>query len=86
MVAEIVPEKNLQLRVFSLLPLMFTLGCIFGASLGGLLAKPAEKFPRLFGRNSFLIRFPFALPNLVLSIFILIILPLVILFLNVCSF
>ncbi|PQE20420.1 major facilitator superfamily transporter protein [Rutstroemia sp. NJR-2017a BBW] len=67
MVAEMVPQKELQPRAFSIMPLVWSLGSIFGPSFGGFLAKPAQNFPELFGDNKFLLRFPFALPNLVAS-------------------
>lgn len=67
MVAEMVPQKELQPRAFSIMPLVWSLGSIFGPSFGGFLAKPAQNFPDLFGKNKFLLKFPFALPNLVAS-------------------
>lgn len=68
MVAEMVPEKELQPRAFSIMPLVWNLGSIFGPSFGGFFAKPAENMPALFGHNELLIRFPFLLPNMVASI------------------
>jgi MFS family permease len=67
MVAEMVPEKELQPRAFSIMPLVWGLGSIFGPSFGGFFAKPAEHMPGLFGNNKFMIKFPFALPNFVAS-------------------
>jgi hypothetical protein len=64
-VAEMVPQKSLQPRAFSLLPLVWQIGSIVGPVLGGALASPATKLPELFGKNEFLRKFPFALPNLV---------------------
>jgi MFS family permease len=72
MVAEMVPERELQPRAFSIMPLVWTLGSIFGPSFGGFFAKPAENIPSLFGHNHFLIAFPFALPNIVASVLFLI--------------
>ncbi|OWP04826.1 hypothetical protein B2J93_4108 [Marssonina coronariae] len=72
MVAEMVPQKELQPRAFSIMPLVWTLGSIFGPSFGGFFAKPAENFPGLFGRSKFLMKFPFALPNLVAGVLFLI--------------
>ena len=64
-VAELVPYKELQPRAFSIMPLVWTIGSIFGPGFGGALANPAAKYPKLFG-NSWLLRtYPFALPNLV---------------------
>ncbi|KAE9368716.1 MFS general substrate transporter [Stipitochalara longipes BDJ] len=68
MVAEMVPEKELQPRAFSIMPLVWSIGSIFGPSFGGFFAKPAEHMPGLFGNNKFLIKFPFALPNIVASV------------------
>jgi hypothetical protein len=69
MVAEMVPERELQPRAFSIMPLVWSLGSIFGPSFGGFFAKPADNMPGLFGNNKFLIKFPFALPNIVASAF-----------------
>ena len=66
-VAEMVPEKMLQPKAFSIMPLVWSFGSILGPTLGGSLAKPATAYPQLFGDNEFLKRFPFALPNLVAS-------------------
>ena len=64
MVAEMVPEKELQPRAFSIMPLVWTIGSIFGPAFGGALASPAEKHPDLFGGSAFLKKYPFLLPNL----------------------
>lgn len=69
MVAEIVPERELQPRAFSIMPLVWTIGSIFGPAFGGALARPAEKHPGLFGDSVFLRRYPFALPNLAAACF-----------------
>ncbi|RDL33327.1 uncharacterized protein BP5553_08766 [Venustampulla echinocandica] len=66
-VAEMVPQKELQPRAFSIMPLVWSLGSIFGPTFGGFFAKPAENYPGLFGQNKFLIKYPFALPNIVAS-------------------
>ncbi|KUJ24464.1 MFS general substrate transporter [Mollisia scopiformis] len=65
MVAEMVPQKELQPRAFSIMPLVWTIGSIFGPSFGGMFAKPTENLPWLFGGNKFFEKFPFLLPNLV---------------------
>lgn len=64
MVAEMVPEKELQPRAFSVMPLVWTIGTIFGPAFGGSLAKPAEKHPNIFGGSKFWEKYPFLLPNL----------------------
>ncbi|KAK2749672.1 hypothetical protein FQN57_005894 [Myotisia sp. PD_48] len=62
-VAELVPERSLQPRAFSLMPLVWTIGSIFGPAFGGALANPVEKHPKLFGNSEFFKKYPFALPN-----------------------
>jgi predicted MFS family arabinose efflux permease len=69
MVAEMVPEKSLQPKAFSVLPLIWAVGSTVGPAFGGLFAKPTEKFPSLFGHNRFFTKFPFALPNLIAGVF-----------------
>lgn len=84
-VAELVPQKILQPRAFSIMPLVWTVGSILGPILGGALAKPAERYPDIFGNSNFFKEFPFALPNLVACIFFLLGLFMGILFLKVRS-
>lgn len=81
-VAELVPQKELQPRAFSVMPLVWTIGSIFGPGFGGALAKPAAKYPGLFGKSGFLKRYPFALPNIIASLFFLVGLAAGILFLK----
>jgi hypothetical protein len=68
-VAEMVPQKSLQPRAFSILPLVWQIGSIIGPILGGALASPAKKLPQWFGKSTFFKTFPFLLPNLVNSVF-----------------
>ncbi|KAL1985627.1 hypothetical protein VTN96DRAFT_7607 [Rasamsonia emersonii] len=68
MVAEMVPEKELQPRAFSLMPLVWTIGSIFGPAFGGALANPAVKHPDIFGGSEFLRKYPFALPNMLSAV------------------
>ncbi|KAK8104702.1 MFS general substrate transporter [Apiospora kogelbergensis] len=68
MVAELVPEKELQPRAFSIMPLVWSVGSIFGPAFGGLFAKPAQQFPAIFGDSTFFNQYPFALPNMLGSV------------------
>ncbi|KAF3913837.1 hypothetical protein ABW21_db0202108 [Orbilia brochopaga] len=63
-VAELVPERELQPQAFSLLPLVWSIGSIAGPILGGFLSEPAKKYPAIFPPGSFFDRHPFALPNI----------------------
>lgn len=67
-VAELVPQRELQPRAFSIMPLTYTVGSIFGPALGGVLANPAANHPETFGRSAFFRTYPYALPNLVMGI------------------
>lgn len=71
-VAELVPERQLQPRAFSILPLVWTIGSILGPGFGGALADPAQKYPSVFGESKFFREFPFALPNLAAAGFFLV--------------
>jgi MFS family permease len=65
-VAELVPYKELQPVAFSLMPLVWNVGSMFGPMLGGSLANPLNVKPyerRMTG--SLLERYPYALPNIV---------------------
>lgn len=72
MVAEMVPERELQPRAFSIMPLVWSLGSVVGPAFGGFFAKPAEQYPDLFGGIAFFKTFPYALPNLLATVFFLI--------------
>ena len=65
-VAELVPEKELQPRAFSLMPLVWTVGSIFGPAFGGSLVHPVERFP-IFRKSKLFAEYPFALPNVLIS-------------------
>lgn len=59
-----VPEKVLQPKAFSLMPLVWSIGSVFGPAFGGFFARPAEQYPNLFGHIEYFKRYPFVLPNL----------------------
>ncbi|KAI0473599.1 major facilitator superfamily protein [Xylariaceae sp. FL0804] len=82
MVAEMVPQKELQPRAFSIMPLVWSIGSIFGPAFGGVFANPAEQFPGVFGNSHFLKKYPYALPNLLSAVMFLISLATGILFLK----
>ncbi|OCT49487.1 MFS transporter [Cladophialophora carrionii] len=67
-VAELVPQKELQPRAFSIMPLVWNVGSVFGPSVGGTLVHPAERYPQVFGKMKLLQEYPFALPNLLISV------------------
>ncbi|KAI2468751.1 MFS general substrate transporter [Annulohypoxylon bovei var. microspora] len=82
MVAEMVTERELQPKAFSVMPLVWSVGSVFGPAFGGLFAKPAEQWPGVFGNSTFFKKYPFAFPNLIGSVFFLISLSTAMLFLK----
>lgn len=58
----------------SLVSTSWAISLIIGPAIGGYLAQPAEKYPKLFHDNSIFGRFPYFLPCLCVSIFCFIIL------------
>ncbi|KAG5952998.1 hypothetical protein E4U53_007226 [Claviceps sorghi] len=72
MVAELVPEKELQPRAFSIMPLVWSMGSVVGPAFGGFFADPVRQFPSLFEGLWFFEKFPYALPNFIATFFFLI--------------
>lgn len=68
-VAELCPWKELQPRAFSVMPLVYTIGAIFGPTLGGALSNPLRIDPRAPRGDGLLERFPYCLPNIVAAVF-----------------
>ncbi|KAL2372199.1 hypothetical protein RJ035_000465 [Blastomyces gilchristii] len=81
MIAELIVERKYQSRAFLLQPMCFNIGVVIGPILGGLLADPLGNYPGLFGPGSFfggqhgvwwMQKWPYALPNLISAILVLI--------------
>jgi MFS family permease len=72
MISEIIKEKKYQSRAFLLLPMCFNIGVIIGPVLGGLLADPAGSYPGIFGNIGWLVKFPYAPPNLMSAVVLLV--------------
>ena len=51
--------------------MVFNIGSIIGPLLGGVLADPASNYPDIFGEVQWMIKYPYALPNLVSAGFML---------------
>lgn len=58
---ELTDQSN-QALAFPIYGLFWPLGNIVGPLIGGSLANPAEKYPRIFGSIAFLIHYPYFLP------------------------
>lgn len=66
-------EKKYQTKAFLLMPIMFNVGALLGPLFGGWLQDPVHTFPDVFGPGSrlggvdgvgWMLKFPYALPNL----------------------
>jgi MFS family permease len=75
--ADITDESNQNLA-FSIIGVFWCVGLVVGPGLGGILARPALKYPSIFGGKLFM-RFPYLLPCLFCS-FIMVIAFLLLLF------
>nr|CAB3490834.1 unnamed protein product [Digitaria exilis] len=58
----------------SIVSTSWAVALIIGPAIGGYLAQPTEKYPKLFPANSFFGRFPYLLPCLCMSVFYFVIL------------
>ncbi|GAB4859277.1 Probable peptide/nitrate transporter At3g43790 [Ancistrocladus abbreviatus] len=45
------------------------IGLVIGPAIGGFLAQPVEKYPKVFSKNSLFGRFPYFLPCLIISLY-----------------
>ncbi|KAG1887835.1 major facilitator superfamily domain-containing protein [Suillus subluteus] len=61
MVAEMTDSTNMA-RAWALLPLAWSSGATLGPLIGGGLARPADRFPNIFGSSEFLKKYPYFLP------------------------
>lgn len=71
MVAELCPWKELQPRAFSIMPLVYNIGSVFGPAIGGALSNPLRVDITKPRGDSFFEKFPYALPNIVGALFFL---------------
>ncbi|KAB8346287.1 hypothetical protein FH972_023331 [Carpinus fangiana] len=70
MISEIVVEKKFQPKAFLLMPVTFNVGVLVGPILGGWLQDPVQQYPSVFPKGGWLEQFPYALPNVVTSVFL----------------
>eukprot|EP01133_Synstelium_polycarpum_P007418 gene7418-8677_t len=65
-IGEITDRTN-QVEAFGWIGLTWGLGSILGPVIGGMLIKPTESMPWLFGTSGLFKEFPYLLPNLVIA-------------------
>ncbi|KZT32314.1 MFS general substrate transporter [Sistotremastrum suecicum HHB10207 ss-3] len=68
MIAEITDESN-QAKAFSFSQAIFAASSIVGPLIGGQLANPTKRFPRIFGNLTLFIVYPYLFPCLVVALF-----------------
>ncbi|KAG2355803.1 major facilitator superfamily domain-containing protein [Suillus spraguei] len=61
MTAEMTDSTNMA-RAWAFLPLAWSSGSTLGPLIGGELARPADRFPNIFGGSEFLKKYPYFLP------------------------
>ncbi|KIM39395.1 hypothetical protein M413DRAFT_447318 [Hebeloma cylindrosporum] len=61
MIADLTDSTNIS-KAYAYMPIVWCTGGTIGPMIGGLLARPADRFPRLFGNNEFLKKYPYFLP------------------------
>ncbi|KAF9480005.1 major facilitator superfamily multidrug-resistance, DHA1 sub-family [Pholiota conissans] len=61
MMAEMTDATNIS-KAYAYMPIAWSTGGTLGPIIGGSLARPAERFPSLFGNNEFLKEYPYFLP------------------------
>ncbi|KAH7914803.1 major facilitator superfamily domain-containing protein [Hygrophoropsis aurantiaca] len=61
MVAEITDSTNMP-QAYAYLPFAWSSGTTLGPLIGGSLARPADRFPNVFGHSSFFKTYPYFLP------------------------
>lgn len=66
--SELTDSTN-EARAFSFLPLAWTTGASLGPLIGGTLANPAKRFPKVFGHSAFFKEYKYFLPCLVGGLF-----------------
>ncbi|KAJ7612121.1 member of major facilitator superfamily multidrug-resistance, DHA1 sub-family [Roridomyces roridus] len=60
-IADITDSTNIA-HAYAWTPLAWATGVTVGPAIGGYLARPAERFPALFGNSKFLKKYPYFLP------------------------
>ncbi|CAA7266816.1 unnamed protein product [Cyclocybe aegerita] len=61
MMAEMTDSTNIS-KAYAYMPIAWSTGGTLGPIIGGSLARPADRFPHLFGQNDFLKKYPYFLP------------------------
>ncbi|KAI6157450.1 MFS general substrate transporter [Pisolithus tinctorius] len=80
MLGELTDSSNMA-QGFALMPIMWSLGCTLGPLIGGMLSRPQDHFPRLFGAP-FWAEYPYFLPCGIASAFAVVVFSIIVFFLK----
>ncbi|KAF9526686.1 hypothetical protein CPB83DRAFT_448678 [Crepidotus variabilis] len=69
MMAEMTDSTNIS-KAYACLTIVWTTGSTLGPIIGGLLARPADRFPNIFGNSEFMRKYPYFLPCLIPATFL----------------
>ncbi|KAI6032822.1 MFS general substrate transporter [Pisolithus orientalis] len=83
MLGELTDSSNMA-QGFALMPIMWSLGCTLGPLIGGMLSRPQDHFPRLFGAP-FWAEYPYFLPCGIASAFAVVVFSIIVFFLKEAS-
>ncbi|KAF2771520.1 MFS general substrate transporter, partial [Teratosphaeria nubilosa] len=72
MVAEIVVNPAHEPKAYAVMPFVWSVGIIIGPAVGGYFASPAKNFPGTVLDNWLFRKFPYALPNIICSVLLLV--------------
>lgn len=72
MVAEIIVNPAHEPKAYAVMPFVWSVGIIIGPAVGGFFASPATNFAGTWLDNAIFRKFPYALPNLICSVLMLI--------------
>ncbi|KIW19590.1 hypothetical protein PV08_00163 [Exophiala spinifera] len=71
MVGELVTKPEHEPKAYAVMPFVWSIGCIIGPAIGGLLANPAKSYPGVFPSTGLFGHFPWLLPNLICAVIML---------------
>lgn len=72
MVGELCKKKEHEPKAYSVMPFVWSIGTIVGPCVGGYFANPEKSFPRIFAPDNIFTRYPYALPNVICAILMLV--------------
>ena len=69
MVGELTTKPEWEPKAFAIMPFIWAIGTIVGPAVGGIFANPAASYPDHFSKEGLFGRFPWLLPNIICTAF-----------------